>query len=131
MSHYANMPQGLKVLEFTLPSMDVVSNSIWVLIVPFDNTIIGVSNKPEAHRMNGKLLYNAIRRLVGHDIHGNNRLPKRCPHDVENYMGTKPFWSHPPTSPNPNPNTSKLVSAIISSTCETCTILRAQFDKAL
>ena len=57
--------------------------------------------------MNGKLLYNAIRRLVGQDIHGNDRLPKRCPQDVTNYMGIKPFWSHsPPVNPNPNHNPS-------------------------
>ena len=53
--------------------------------------MIGGSNNPEAYRMNGKLLYDAIRQLVRQDIHGNEQLPERCSQDVTNYVGLKSF----------------------------------------
>ena len=45
--------------------MNVPSNKIGGFIVPLIAAVIGGTNNPFANRMNGKLVYNKIRQLVG------------------------------------------------------------------
>ena len=74
--------------------MNASSHVIGGFILPLSAAMIGGSNSV-ANRMNAKLVYDALRQLLGKDLRGNHVLPERNRQDVSNYLGTKPFWATP------------------------------------
>ena len=73
---HANAPPCLQMMDFSLPSMNASLHVIGGFILPLSAAMIGGSNSA-ANRMNAKLVYDALRQLMGKNLRGNHVLPER------------------------------------------------------